>query len=735
MKTDEMIEYLDALKTINPRDSRLQLVYCWCYEAGLTRFHNSITALAQWMESVEDGVAAVYLLPTTRDAEIAIAHLEADSALASLVSKTSPEAKRVLVKSYQQWVGERLIGKTLAVRDLVIVADLGAGVTSSFVSAMAAALFTELQPRDHSSLRTFSIVVLQERTVNKTMGNYTFDFDAVHEVVERKGWQVVGWNTKTGSHPQLQSVDVPPGCTFSDSKFEETQMANSLGVLKECYQRALADGRAGEAYKAVVFMSRSRFRRVMETVTFANARSFFVYDRTSAKLVQAICADEEPGLTVVGIDTEVCILPRMKGLRWIIVDGTADKPDFDFDIGQPITRETDTTFMRLAQVFDITHGAVGLEVYILWDNTVHQPEVPVLFPFHDTDEMFHLIIRLGGICPGQNIQSVPCLPLPIEMSVLYERFRRLRLWGVVDYTGSHVIPGVIPTEGKGLLVSELAQHESNIHSLLLLAGAADHGVALSAQARHLLVWLAAVIAHDPQNILADPDELPHGSSADGPASSFAQRGSIWSAFLGLRDFLRRNDGNATQDPPAHAVEAAEAQQVLDRVAFWVRKLSLPAVDAEAIDPEQMVDLEKEMIEGQLVYAFVYNIAIFDMKTTKLADVLSGAELCLSDDSRASLVAAGKRFQAPVVFAVYTDLHRSARGISGRNLTIVSDQAVYDELVKIAPRPDAPPGTSPIDLAILQTRTAPPVAVEQAPASPSSAQVDWVEGEVEARELD
>lgn len=735
METDKRIEYLDALKTINPRDSRLQLVYCWCIEAGLTRFHNSITALAQWMESVEDGVAAVYLLPTTRDAEIAIAHLEADSALAPLVSGSNPEAKRVLVKSYQQWVGERLIGKTLAVRDLVIVADLGAGVSSSYVSIMAAGLFTELQPRDDSPLRTFSIVVLQEITVNKTMGNYTFDFDAVREVVERKGWQVVGWNTKTGSEPELRSVNMPPGCTFDDPNFEETQMSNSLGVLEERYEKALADGRAGEAYKAVVFMSRSRFRRVMETVTFTKARSFFVHDRTSAKVIQAICADEEPGLTIVGIDTEVCILPRMKGLRLIIVDGTADKPDFDFDIGHPITRETDTTFMRLVQVFVIAHGAVDFEVYILWDNTEHQHEVPVLFPFHDTDEMFHLIIRLGNICPRQNLQEVPCLPLPIEMSVLYERFRRLRLWGVVDYTGSPVIPGVIPTEGKGRLVSELAQHESNIHSLLLLAGAADHGVALSAQARHLLVWLAAVIAHDPQNILAHPDELPHGSTADGPAISFAQRGSIWSAFLGLRDFLRRNDGNATQDPSAHAVEATEAQQVLDQVAFWVGKLSLPAVDPETIGPEDIVDLEKEMVERQLVSAFIYNIAIFDMNTTKLADVLSGAKLCLSDDAQASLVAAGKGFQAPVVFAVYTDLHRSARGISGRNLTIVSDLAVYDELVKIAPRPDAPPGTSPIDLEILQTRTAPPVAVEQAPARPSSAQVDWVEGEVEARELD
>lgn len=68
-------------------------------------------------------------------------------------------------------------------------------------------------------------------------------------------------------------------------------------------------------------------------------------------------------------------------------------------------------------------------------------------------------------------------------------------------------------------------------------------------------------------------------------------------------------------------------------------------------------------------------------------------------------------------------------------TIVSDQALYDELVKIAPRPHAPPGTSPLDLAILRARTASPVAVQKVPASPSSAQVDWGEGEVEAEELD
>lgn len=739
MDTEEMIEFLDAFQAIHLRDRRLQLLQCWCYEAGLTRFHNSITALAQWMGSLEDGIAAVYLLPTTRDADIAIAHLEADSALAPLAASTSPEAKRVLVKSFQQYGGKRLIGKMLALQDLVILVDLGAGVTSSYVSAMVATLFTELHHRNRSPLRTFSIVVLQEMTVDNSVGNYIFDHELVSLAVQHKGWQVTLCNTKTGSHPELRATALVPGCPFNDAGFEKAQIANSREVLQECYQQAVADGRADEAYKAVVLMSRPRFQRLMGTVKFAKARSFFIHDGTPAKLVQAICEGEEPGLTVVGIATEVCILPRLKGLRLVILDSTADKPAFDIELGHAIARETDATFMRTAQLLDIVHGAADLDVYILWDSSEHRPEVPVLFPFHHTDEMFHLIIRLADVCPGHSLEEVPCLPLPRlprEFPVLFERVRRLRLWGILEHTGSDASLAVTLTEGKGRLVSELAQHESNIHSLLLLAGAADPHPALSAQARHVLVWLAVVIAHDPQSILAHLKELHRGSLPGGPSSAYmAQKGSIWSAFLGVRDFSRRNDGNEIQGPQTHGVEAAEAQQVLDQVAFWVRKLSLPAFSPETTVPEDVAGRDKALVERQLVYAFIYNIAIFDNDNTKLADLLSGTGFCLSDEARANLVAAGQRSQAQVVYAVYTDLHRSARGISPRNLTIVSDKAVYAELAKIAPRHHALPGPSRIDLAILRTRTAPHAALQQAPASSSSAQVDVVEGEVEARVLD
>ncbi|KAI7773073.1 hypothetical protein LA080_011998 [Diaporthe eres] len=730
-----MIEFLDAFRAIHLRDSRLQMLQCWCYEAGLTRFHNSITALAKWMESAEDGIAALYLLPTTRDAEFAIAHLEADSGLAPLVSSTSPEAKRVLVKSFQQCGSKRLIGKMLALQDLVILVDLGAGVTSSYVSAMAATLFTELHPRNLSPLRTFSIVVLQEMTVDNTIGNYIFDHELVSLAVQHKGWQVTFGNAKTGSHPELKSHAMVPGCTFSDAGFEKAQIENSRDVLQEWYQQAVADGRADKAYKAVVLMSRPRFERLMGSVKFAKARSFFIHDGTPANLVQAICEDEEPGLAVVGIATEACILPRVKGMRLVIVDSTADGPVFDIEVGHAIAREKDATFMRAVQFLDIVHGAADLDLWILWDSSEHRPEVPVLFPFHHTDEMFHLIIRLADICPGHRLEEVPCLPLPREMPVLFERVRRLRLWGILEHTGSDASLAVTLTEGKGRLVSELAQHESNIHSLLLLAGAADPHPALPAQARHLLVWLAVVIAHDPRSILAHLKDLHHGSPPGGPTSAMAQRGSVWSAFQGVRHFSRRNDGNETKGPQAHAVEGAEAQQVLDRVAFWVGKLSLPVVSPETTAPEDVAGRDKALVERQLVCAFIFNIAIFDKVATKLADLLSGTELCLGDDARANLVAAGQTSQAQVVYAVYTDLHSSARGISPRNLTIVPGSAVYAELAKIAPRRHALPGPSRIDLAILRTRTARPVAPQQAPAGSSSAQVDVVDGEVEARVLD
>lgn len=710
-----MIELLDAFKTIKLGDGRLQLVHCWCYDAGLTRFRKSTTALAQWLGTAGGGVAAVYLLPTTRDAEVANAHLEADSTLAPLAPlSSSPEPGRVLVRSCQQWLGEGLVGKTLALRDLVIVVDLGAGVTSSFVSAMAAALFTELPPRDRSPSRTFSVVVLQEMTIRETIGNYILHHDMVGRAVQGKGWQVVTRNTRVGPHLVVNPKHMPPGCPLTDAGFDEAQRESAMAALQGGYEQAVAAGRDGEAYKAVVLMSRPRFRRLMDTITFAKARSFFIHDGTPAKLVQAICEDEEPGLTVVGIATEVCILPQVRGMQLLIADCTTSEPAFDPEIGQPVAREADAVFMRMTQLLDVGHGDAGLEACILWEGDLWEGsgdglKLPVLFPFYHTDEMFHLIIKLADICPGQSLHDVPCLPLQEEVLVLYERVRRLGLWGVIEHTGNHATLAVSLTDRKGRLVSGLAQHESNIHSLLLLAGAADPDPALSARGRHLLVWLAAVVAHDPQHILAHPGELAHGSPAGGPASGTARSGNIWSALLGVRDFSRRNDqGNEAQRPSGQAVEAAEAQQVLDRVAFWVGELQLPA---ETAPFEEVAGREKAVVERQLVHAYIYNLAIFDMSTAKLGDLLSGTELGISDDARALLVAFGQRFRARVAFAIYTGLHVSARGISPTNLTIVSEEAVYFELLRIAPRPQALPGTSPIDLSILKTRTAPPVALQ------------------------
>ncbi|KAH8742316.1 hypothetical protein F5883DRAFT_596972, partial [Diaporthe sp. PMI_573] len=206
----------------------------------------------------------------------------------------------------------------------------------------------------------------------------------------------------------------------------------------------------------------------------------------------------------------------------------------------------------------------------------------------------------------------------------------------------------------------------------------------------------------------------------------AQSGGIWSAFLGVRDFSCRNPDDETQGPPRHAVEAVEARQVMGSVAAWAEKLSLPAAGPGPVGARDMA-----VVEQQLVLAFIYNIAMFDIGSLSLVDLLSDAQLCLGDDATAAMVAAGQRAGRPVVFAVYTDLRRSARGITPRNLTIVSHDAVYTELVKIAPRPNAPPGTSPIDLENLRPRTAPPFEPEQ---STAPVQADWVGGEVDWKKV-
>jgi hypothetical protein len=100
--------------------------------------------------------------------------------------------------------------------------------------------------------------------------------------------------------------------------------------------------------------------------------------------------------------------------------------------------------------------------------------------------MFYLIIRLAEICPGKSLQEeVPCLTLPDKFPELLERARRLSLWGIVKQTGGAA--GVKLTEGRGRLVSGLARHEANIHSLILLAAIAEVSAGLSTQARHLLV--------------------------------------------------------------------------------------------------------------------------------------------------------------------------------------------------------------------------------------------------------
>lgn len=712
-----VVRYDSAYKFIKLNNRSLQLYHCWCAETGLTRFDNSFAALRTWVGATKDGVAAVYLLPTARDAEVVMSHLECSGELDGSVTGASPEPRRVLVTSCQQWLNDGLVGKSLAMRDLLIVVDLGVGTVSSYVSAMATALFTELQPRDQSPLRTFSILVLQQVPLPGTIGNYLFDDEIVSTAVSRKGWAVVRYNSRTGRNPEVSPRYHPPGLRPEDAGFDGAQLENALAILRD--RRKLAG--EGEAFKVVVLMNRERFRKLVGAVV--PARSLFVHDRTSAKEVQGICKGREPGLTVIGVaTTEFCIMPRVPGLQLLIADSTAEVPEFYGSVGHSITREADAAFARGAHVLDIGSAPrdTGLLTCCLWAAQGHLALQPVLFPSHHTGEMYHLIIRLADICPGQKLQEVPCLTLPDKFPELLERVRRLGLWGIVREEGA----GVTLTDKKGRLISGLARHEANIHALVLLAGAADPPPGLSAHARHLLVWLAAVVAHGPRCVLDDTKELPSVPGKRGPAGIVAQKGSIWSAVLGVQAFARNsnNAGAETQEPWGLAVEPTEARQVLDSVAFWARKLSLPAISPPVPAVEDLQPHEMGEVEQQLVGAFIYNIASYDMGTSVLADLLSDAELHFDDDQVVELAAAGGR-RGSLVFAIYTGLHGSSQGLIPRNLTIVSQKAVFAELVKIAPRPDARPGTSPIDLGVLRFRTITPVALAPAPARP---QVDLVQ---------
>jgi hypothetical protein len=101
-------------------------------------------------------------------------------------------------------------------------------------------------------------------------------------------------------------------------------------------------------------------------MAYSKARSFFIYDYMPARVVQAICEDKGPGLTVIRITTtKFCLMPPVKGLRLLIADSTAEMSNFNKTTGHSITWDIDSVYTQSAYLFKIRLGVAGLAAYCL----------------------------------------------------------------------------------------------------------------------------------------------------------------------------------------------------------------------------------------------------------------------------------------------------------------------------------------------------------------------------------
>ncbi|KAJ0109913.1 hypothetical protein J7T55_004463 [Diaporthe amygdali] len=703
-----MNQYSILFEEIAPDRPYLQIISGVCSESGLDRVEGSVSALVQWLRGQEEHVTAVYLLPTSTDADIVMAHLSSNDELDPSIVSRRPSPAHVLITSCQDFLIDELVGEILAAENVVVVVNLDRGIVNSHMAAMATTIFSNLKPRDQTNMRMFALITLSHENLSKPGATQILDPELVYRAVRRGGWQVsqhtFTLKVERGQDSWSMRTKQKPGT----EQFDRAQRANALNQLQEVFQRDTQKKEAS-SYKTVLLMSQGRFRRLVASITFVKVRASFIHGGTPATQVRRVLEDQQPGFVVIGISTEVGILPRIPGLRTVIADFYADRFDFDDAVGHSVAHEKDAFFIRTEQLLDVVNGSSDVNIVTLCLDKEVSPTMLRQIPAHHTGEMFHLIMRVAAICPELPLLHVPCLVLPDELPRFYERLRRLHMWGLVKLSGWNHNCMISLGGPRAQLMGELAQHETNIHSLNLLASAMYGGTKMSIKERRVLVWLAAIIAHGPSAVLVHPDKDTRYSEekvGGGSVPPIGRRGEIWSAFLGMCYFYT-NKTSAAKTP--YAVDEAEAQQVLERIRWWLDSAQLTEPEEDSTDAGQLSHGEIALIDRELVRAFIYNICMYDKVTHRLVDLLSEKEIRLDSVARPNLEAHGGMTDEKVVFAVYTQLEKLSADYGARNLTVVSHDAVYTELLRIAPRASVRPGQSPIDLDILRPRTAPVLA--------------------------
>lgn len=235
----------------------------------------------------------------------------------------------------------------------------------------------------------------------------------------------------------------------------------------------------------------------------------------------------------------------------------------------------------------------------------------------------------------------------------------------------------------GRNVARFASFESNIHSLNLLASAASTNENMTDSVRRALVWLAAIIAHDPSVILLPFDSpTQSGGPQAGPVVlplDVGRRGDIWAAFVGLQHFSQEAEIK-TKEPQdlRYAVDPVEARQVLNRVDFWLGELAL-AKDTMAIERFSRADMAT--VDLELARAFIGNIGLLDKATDRLFEFSTERTITLRHGGRIDLNSAYHVTDRAILFVLFTRLERHGGEIGPRSLTFVPHTSVYHVLVQ------------------------------------------------------
>ncbi|ROV89821.1 hypothetical protein VMCG_09484 [Cytospora schulzeri] len=535
----------------------------------------------------------------------AIQDFERNNKRGPFISMDQPNNGCVFITSCEEWLAGGFVGKSATFHNVMMVINLDHGLITSHIAAMDTAIL---------------------------------DLNSVDKAVRQtgRGTSTQASTCKIGDKPRrdysLRPVQGSPGTV----EFDEATREETVRQLEDAKLQMTQQGLA--RHKTVILMCRDRFQKAVASL--GGARSHYIHSKTPAADARKILQDGEPGFTVIGIALDVCILPRIRGLRQIIVDPSADTVDFDDRIGECMATEQKLAMsLRMCQVWSMTRDDDPSKAIVcLFDipSIAERPQ-PQRVPALDTAQLFHYIIDLARIWPGRELQHVPC-PGPFgHPSRYFERVRRLRQCGLIECKDHNNTLKVSPKGVRGQTVARFAPFETNIHCLLLIASVASPEAFMSDRARYVLVRLAAIIAHDPTVLLLPPEM--HTQSVQ-PQSTPTP-----SSDLGF-------DVEAPQNT-LHAVDPVEAHIVLDRIDFWLEKLALPKT---TMDIDELSTEDMGAIGLQLVRAFIYNIGI--------------------DEN--------------VFFVIYTELQRKPGNLGPRNITIVPDDAVYNALVEFAPGPGAPP---------------------------------------------